>query len=752
VSKVKGSINKKSWVPTEVKGLLLLFLTLLLILSLLSFKNHDPESNWLGLVGYGISFTLVFNFGLGAYLLVLGIGILGWKILRKSIPTPLWPKLTAFSILLLCSSTLCSLIGYQLPSISNWFATVLYGKDVTITTPFSFTTERFFLGGLPFDYLYQSLPYINFRSLFSNIGISIIFGAFWLLSFLYITEIRPSALPWYKLSDLRERFRRKEKPSKEKKSFFPNISLEKETPKKEVLASNHQPAQASPSPVPPPPCSQILTPEIPKKGGSFKGFSLPPCSLLTPPKKSNTNSLNELLKRQGNILEETLLSFNIEAKVTDIHCGPTIASFEIQPAVGVKVQKIKALEDDIALNLQAKSIRIIAPIPGKAVVGIEVPAPLAQEVGYKDLLSSYQKEKRHHHIPLLLGQTVSGEHVSCDLSKMPHCIIAGATGSGKSVCVNTMIISMLMNKRPDELKLLMIDPKKVELTPYSNLPHMLSPVITEPNDACLALKWLVSEMEVRYEIFKQLGVRNIHSFNQRKRDLKKEEELGIPIPEKFPFYVGIIDELADLMMVASQDIETPIARIAQMARAVGIHLIVATQRPSREVITGLIKANFPTRISCKVASRVNSQIILDETGAESLLGNGDMLILLPGNPGLLRAQGAFIRDQDINAVIQACCQQAPTNYLIPSFSRFSEEDSSLPKGSSSPSGDTLYKEARKLVIETGNASTTFLQRKLKVGYARAASLMDELEAQGVVSAQEGSKARKVLANEPKQKD
>lgn len=485
--------------------------------------------------------------------------------------------------------------------------------------------------------------------------------------------------------------------------------------------------------------------------GDFSSFKLPALNLLTTAKKLDHSSLKKDLRHKAEVLEETLSSFGIEAKVGEINCGPTITSFEVHPAIGVKVQKIKALENDIALNMEAKSIRIIAPIPGKAVVGIEVPNAQAEEVGFKEMMAAYQQGEKKFQIPILLGKAVNGDYVMSDLTKMPHCIIAGATGSGKSVCINTIVMSILMNAKPDEIKLIMVDPKKVELTPYTHLPHMLAPVITEPQGACAALNWLVKEMEKRYDLLKQIGARNIEAFNKRTIDKDFEASLGIEIPEKLPYMVGIIDELADLMMVSSSDIETPIARIAQMARAVGIHLILATQRPSREVITGLIKANFPTRISFKVSSRVNSQIVLDDVGAESLLGNGDMLFLPPGASHLVRAQGAFIRDEDINAVVKSICEQAPPRYVIESFDRIGQIDLSSVEESDDP-GDTLYSQALDVVVGTGNASTTFLQRKLKIGYARAASLMDMLEQKGVVSSAEGSKARKVLAGRSNAKD
>ena len=344
----------------------------------------------------------------------------------------------------------------------------------------------------------------------------------------------------------------------------------------------------------------------------------------------------------------------------------------------------------------------------------------------------------------MITGAVNGDWVFSDLARMPHLLIAGATGSGKSVCVNTIVMSILMNARPEEVKLLMVDPKKVELTQYSQLPHMIAPVITEPHGAYSALQWLVKEMQLRYEILKQLGLRNIGAFNSRKINKDLEASLNMPIPEQMPFVVAIVDEFADLMMVSSADIETPIARIAQMARAVGIHLILATQRPSREVITGIIKANIPTRISFKVASRVNSQIILDDTGAESLLGNGDLLFLPPGSSQLIRAQGAYISDEEINQVVKFLCTQSAPQYLIPSFDSFRSLDLNADI-KENQAKDPLYDQALTIILGSKLASTTFLQRKLKIGYARAASLMDELEENGIIGPQEGAKPRRVLA-------
>ena len=656
--------------------------------------------------------------------------------------------------------------------------THIFSETVTLKKPFTQKIIRYNMGGVPLYYLYKDLPLYHLKNLLSPIGTTLTFSMIALLSFILLTGAslvkiikRSRAL----LQDIFAFFVRVRggfkplplstltKPSTHKQ-IEELLSQPSSAPKKPLWRLMKKPQEPVVDEISGPLISTIVEEdsffpeeekplqEPPKKkynlsqSASLKknpSYKLPSISLLKSSKKVDKPTLKRDLRKQAEILEETLASFGIEAKVGDINCGPTITSFELQPAIGVKVQKIKALENDIALNLQAKSIRIIAPIPGKAVVGVEIPSLYPQEVGFKEMLAAYQRQRRKFVTPVLLDKTVTGEDVTCDLTKMPHCIIAGATGSGKSVCINTIVMSILMNASPDDLKLLLIDPKKVELSAYSNLPHMIAPVITESHGAYAALQWLVKEMQHRYELLKHLGLRNIASFNDRTPDKALEESLSMEIPDKLFYIVAIIDEFADLIMASSSDLETPIARIAQMARAVGIHLILATQRPSREVITGLIKANFPTRIAFKVSSRINSQIILDENGAESLLGNGDLLFMPPGSSQLIRAQGAYICDEDINKIIDYNCKQAPTNYLIKSFDQMAKEE--LLFGSEEGvTKDSLYEDARAVVISTRNASTTFLQRKLKIGYARAASLMDELEENGVIGPQEGSKPRKIL--------
>lgn len=802
----KDEMERSSILPLEIKGLIILGLNLIMALSLLSFSGDQESNSSLGLMGYAVGWALQYTFGLGSYLLIIFLSYLGWKLLTNKYTQSLRGAFVYLFLMLLSACMLLNIVAEAFPEIGAFFRPLIYSQYTQVETNISYKMVRDNLGGVPLYYLFTDLPEANLKRILGSLGTAIIFTTTLIIStFLINNQSFAESLAFFQR--LFQRNEDKESLSS-RLDFLKNLKLSffsKKEPFESPNANNSKLASKPPSaPVPntsslndittkihthseapstaateeenetePPPPSKGKAPSLkqlsPKQeaslqekakeaairaqkvyNGDYENYKQPSPKLLTEIKNVNQDFIKQTLEKQAALLEQTLASFGIEAKVGNIHCGPTITSFEVHPAVGVKVQKIKALENDIALNLKAQSIRIIAPIPGKAAVGIEVPNPNPQEVSFREMLGHYQARKKPYHIPVLLGKTVSGEHVCADLTKMPHCIIAGATGAGKSVCINTIIMSILMNAKPNEIKLLLVDPKKVELTPYNRLPHMIAPVITEPQGACTALNWLVKEMEKRYNIFKNLGVRNIHSFNERKINKELEDSLELDIPEKMFYIVAIIDELADLMMVSTYDIESPIARIAQMARAVGIHLILATQRPSREVITGIIKANFPTRIAFKVASRINSQIILDETGAESLLGNGDLLFLPPGTSTLMRAQGAFIRDHDIQAVIDDICDKAPPAYLIDSFDDMEE---SVPLASSqmqhplnpqADKQDPLFEQAKNLVIETQNASTTFLQRKLKIGYARAASLTDELEEAQVISKAEGNKARTVL--------
>lgn len=746
----KKDIQKK---PHRLRGLLLLVTACVLCFSQISYSDNEASLNWLGLFGHVFSWCSLYLFGFAAWLIPPFLGWLGWNRIRQKKIERLPLKILYFSTIVCSFAVLLAMVAQSNPFFVSWIKKSIYSDYYPKKFSHDPTCLRHYLGGVPFHHLYKDTSF-NMYQLLGALGTFLLSFSTLLISFILLTHF-PVQILLKKVTSLFFKMQAL-LPKREKLVPIHTVRVPKEPYGRNDLPSDKEMAQEEdeiPSLFREDPLKKITRIKIPEPKLPVKpehieenvavgDYTLPPANLLTEVVPIDQSSLKSDLKRQAKILEETLLSFGIEAKVGDIHCGPTITSFEIHPAVGVKVQRIKTLENDIALNMQAKSIRIIAPIPGKAAVGIEVPNPYPQEVGFRDLLENYQALHKKAHIPLLLGKVVNGDDIWADLTKMPHLIIAGATGSGKSVCINTIVMSIVMNARPDEIKLVMVDPKKVELTAYTHLPHMLAPVITEPSGACAALGWLVKEMERRYEIFRQLGIRNISSFNGRTINEELEKALDLNISEKMSYIVVIIDELADLMMVSASDIETPIARIAQMARAVGIHMILATQRPSREVITGLIKANFPCRIAFKVSSRVNSQIIIDDNGAETLLGNGDLLFLPPGTSTLCRAQGAFIRDDDINKVIHFSCQQSPTHYLIPSFDQYRETgDASMDNGPLNR--DALYEDAKKLVLETGNASTTFIQRKMKLGYARAASLMDQLEQEGIIGPSEGAKPRKI---------
>jgi S-DNA-T family DNA segregation ATPase FtsK/SpoIIIE len=468
-------------------------------------------------------------------------------------------------------------------------------------------------------------------------------------------------------------------------------------------------------------------------------YVLPPVTLLKAPvqkkKSQEKGKIQEIVRK----LETTFESFGVKAKVTRVHVGPAVTKYEVYPEAGVKVSKIVNLHDDLALALAAKDIRIEAPIPGKSAVGIEVPN---QEVSMVTMREVFEAKKLSDEAVLsfILGRDISGEAVVHELNKMPHLLVAGATGSGKSVCINGIIISILMRAKPHQVKLMMIDPKKVELNVYNGIPHLLTPVVTDPKKAAQALKKVVNEMERRYDLFSDTGNRNIEGYNnyiKKYNQTVDSEEEEQPL---LPYIVVLVDELADLMMVASNEVEDAITRLAQMARAAGIHLIIATQRPSVDVITGVIKANIPSRIAFSVSSQTDSRTILDSGGAEKLLGRGDMLFMPVGASKPTRIQGAFLSDEEVEAVVDHCIEQQKANYqaeMIPD-----EVDES-----STTSEDELYPEAVQLVVEMQTASVSMLQRRFRIGYNRAARLIDEMEANNIVGPHEGSKPRTVLVQE-----
>ncbi|WP_416150891.1 DNA translocase FtsK [Salipaludibacillus sp. HK11] len=474
-------------------------------------------------------------------------------------------------------------------------------------------------------------------------------------------------------------------------------------------------------------------------------YILPKIDLLENPAKSSQAKEHSMLSKNARKLERTLESFGVSAKVTKVHLGPTVTKYEVYPSTGVKVSKIVNLTDDLALALAAKDIRMEAPIPGKSAIGIEVPNQEVSLVTLREVLESTAMKEKKTPLAISLGRDISGEAVIAELNKMPHLLVAGATGSGKSVCINGIIISILMRCKPHEVKLIMIDPKMVELNVYNGIPHLLSPVVTEPKKAAQALKKVVNEMERRYELFAASGTRNIEGYNAHlKKESKKhyDQESYSPLP----FIVVIVDELADLMMIASSDVEDAITRIAQMARAAGIHLIIATQRPSVDVITGVIKANIPSRIAFGVSSSTDSRTILDGNGAEKLLGKGDMLFLPVGASKATRIQGAFLSDEEVERIVDHCIEQQKAQYAEEMMPKDSDQQLGKEKAE-----DELYYDAVKLITDMQTASVSMLQRRFRVGYARAARLIDEMEVRGVVGPYEGSKPREVLVEKKQEK-
>lgn len=528
-----------------------------------------------------------------------------------------------------------------------------------------------------------------------------------------------------KLFDVEKEMKKNKKEKEEKKQspefiedpLFKKQEEQKEDKTKEVLQLEH-----------------TLTVED-------ENYEFPPINLLSEGETKGIKGGKRALADTASKLQKTLYSFGVSAKVENVSVGPAITRYELKPAEGVRVSKIANLADDIALNLAAKTIRIEAPIPGKQAVGIEVPNEESEVVHIRDILETDLFKNHKSKLAFALGKDVSGDAIVTDIAKMPHVLIAGATGSGKSVCINTLISSIIYKAKPSEVKLVMIDPKIVELSVYNGIPHLLIPVVTDPKKAAGALAWAVQEMENRYTMFASKGVRDLKGYNEA---VEKDDNFG-----KLPHIVIIIDELADLMMVAKGDVEDAICRLAQKARAAGMHLVIATQRPSVDVITGLIKANIPSRIAFAVSSQVDSRTILDQVGAEKLLGKGDMLFFPTGAPKPVRIQGAFISDKEVEKLVNFVKANGETTYrddITEYIEKANCTDKEIDEGTldSDDETDPLLNDAIETVIDTGQASTSFIQRRFKVGYARAGRIIDQMEERGIISGYQGSKPREVL--------
>ncbi len=727
----------------EIQGIVVLAIGLILLASLISFVPEDlpwystqtqgAVSNLVGIVGAYTAGTLFFAFGYSAYCLVIFLFFWSWNQFSQQELDFTVPKVLIAFILFCVVSSLLAMAGD--------------GASVA----------RFERGGLigfvSADYLVRYLRPTGAYIILLTLGslTLVLTGEFLVSPLLFkLTEwgrrflfyCRDGLLEWVEQRKARAITTPKNKPrfkiniqQPQRKKETAEVAEEDEEEDEEYEEEEYEEAEDSFQPAPgrrkpririakskgKSPDPESLTPKV------VGEYIIPSLELLASPPQIPTSKLESDLEEGARTLENTLGDFNVSARVADIERGPVITRYELEPAPGVKIQKITTLSDDIALAMRAAAIRIVAPIPGKNRVGIEVPNSSTAAVFLKEVLTESNFQKSKSKLMLAIGKNISGRPIIADLGEMPHLLIAGTTGAGKTVCVNSLIMSMLFNATPDEVKFLMVDPKMVELAQYNDIPHMLCPAVTDHKKVSSALNWVVGEMENRYQMLSKAGVRNIKAYHAKGMSL--------------PYIVIIIDELADLMQVSAKTVESAITRLAQLSRAVGIHLILATQRPSVDVITGVIKANFPARISFKVASKVDSRTVLDMNGAETLLGKGDMLFMKPGDAKPTRGQCSYVTDDEVHQVIDFIKnQQEPTydNTILTSQKGGGAGDSDHK--------DELYDEAVRLVIETNQASVSILQRRMRLGYTRAARLIDMMEQDGLVGPYCGSKPRDILVD------
>ncbi|MFH1984930.1 MAG: DNA translocase FtsK 4TM domain-containing protein [Pseudomonadota bacterium] len=716
----------------EIIGLLLFFLVVFSLISLLTYSPADPSihhaaargaiHNQFGVVGAHVSGFFIGMFGLGAFwipllLLLISVQFFGEHSRRDII-------LTAVGGTVLIVTT-GGLFSFAAGKESEY---LLFGS-------------RFSSGGM------VGIPLASFLARYSNpTGTAIILSVAFTVGLILATRfslVRTGRSFWLALQFFSDRV----------KTLIIKIQERRRKARKRV-ESQKQMATVTPAPVTIKAAKkQVVKPAPAPKQDVFEfmregsGFQLPSVSFLDDPEPRGESMDEENLRMQSRLLEKKLDDFGVKGKVVAVSPGPVITTFEYEPAPGVKINRIVNLTDDLALALRAISIRIVAPIPGKAVVGIEIPNTNREVVRFKEMVASPEFDRSKAALPLCLGKDIVGNPVVVGLDQMPHLLIAGATGTGKSVGLNAMICSLLYRLTPDDVKLIMVDPKRIELSMYDGIPHLITPVVTDVKKATHALFWAVREMERRYELLSEQKVRNLKQYNQKIAKLPAKAPSGedgeeeAPPLEKLPLIVIIIDELADLMMVASRDVEVALTRLAQMARASGIHLILATQRPSVDVLTGIIKANFPTRLTFQVSSKTDSRTIIDANGAENLLGNGDMLLMPPGTGKLQRVHGAYISETELTLVTEFLKKQKPPEYdetVVTAPEKLAEENGETEY-------DERYDDAVALVTKTGQASISMVQRHLRIGYNRAARIIEVMEKEGLVGPSDGAKPREVLA-------
>ena len=709
----------------EFKGVLVVAIGLIVLASLVSFDRNDinfyssspniPPHNWISTFGAYLAAVLLFLFGFASFVLPVFILWIGVKFFLDEPPDLRWPKVLGVIILLLSAASLIGLVHLD---------------NQTLSMP---------RAGF-FGFIISKL--IN--QYFGRLGGYIIFAALGLFSLALVTEVLISTFLMHACDKFKvclwPLLRKREKAAPLVKGAGQYSGKPQEPRLKPPVFKGDKQEEKEEAPRPlfngkpkvrikedaPVEAGQVKTkPQEPLKIGDYH---LPGLDLLDSPPPLEARQIKEDLTNNARVLEETLDDFGISVKITDIERGPIITRYELEPAPGVKINRIVTLGDDIALAMKAQSVRIVAPIPGKARVGVEVPNTTSTLVYVKEIVASQEFLDSDSKLTIALGKDIAGTAVIAHLDDMPHMLIAGTTGSGKTVCVNSVILSLLMRCTPNELKFVMIDPKMVELAPFNGLPHLLCPVVTDSKKASGALNWVVNEMERRYRLLAEAGARNIKGYNEKNPE------------QNLPYIVVIIDEFADLMVVARDQVESAVTRLAQLSRAVGIHLVLATQRPSVDVITGVIKANMPARISFKVASKVDSRTVLDMNGADKLLGKGDMLFLRPQDAKLTRAQGALVSDKEIERLVDFIKAQAAPVY--------DEEIVNVQQKSGVAGGekDELYDEAVRIIIESNQASVSILQRRLRLGYTRAARIIDMMEEDGMVGPFEGSKPRRLLVD------
>ena len=711
-----SSSKKKSKIPVEILGILYIVLTILGILRI-------------GFIGELVSnfgiflFGSYYNWGL-VYFLIIGCYVL----LFRKMPKFFTKKLVGFYLIAIAILSMAH-VKYIMFN-TNVGSLVFEDTIASITQSFNDIGFVINSGGGILGAIFSYLFVLGFDILGSKIfcWVLILFGV------MLLFNLSPAAILRKILLFIvpKKWLHKDEEAEGEENEEGNDIEEEKQKDKRVVISNINDLNHASLE-------EQNNQSEDVVVNGEY---TLPPLSLLNIPKKVNTKANEENISSNVKLLEQVLTDFDIHGKVVEAHVGPTVTQYELEIKSGTKVSKILSLNKEIALALAAKDVRIQAPIPGKSTIGIDIPNKVTTPVSLREVLASIPKEKADSKLLAVLGKDIMGNPRWMEVNKTPHLLIAGATGSGKSVCVNSVITSILMRAKPDEVKLVMVDPKKVELSMYNGAPHLLAPVVTDPKKASIALKKIVEEMERRYDLFSESGTKNIEGYN---RKIERENEKEDVNKKKLPYIVVLIDELADLMLVAAKEVEDSIMRITQMARAAGIHLIVATQRPSTDVITGVVKANIPSRISFAVSSQIDSRTILDMGGAEKLIGKGDMLFLPMGEGTPTRIQGSFVSEEEVQKVVDFTIKQQKAKY-DETFTNLTDK----PAGASSYDSkddeydDPLYNEIVDFVIKTGKTSASLLQRKFRLGYNRAARMMDLLEERGIVGPQNGSKPREVL--------